>query len=389
MRAGAWIVACLACAALIAGDTLVAGDVRDATGGASSRLRALGSGNLDAGFARALEPRPFVFPADHGPHPAFRHEWWYVTGNVDATGPSMPPGSAGTRFGFELTLFRFALAPPAAVAGGASTASASGGTRTVSAWRTRQVYLAHLAITDVARGRFHFGERLSRDALGLAGAQAEPFRVWLGDWSIGATPDGSWRLVAADGPYALDLALGAAKPPAANAPGANGPVANSSIANSPVANGPVANGDRGLSRKSSVPGAASYYYSIPRLPVSGTIVRNGQPLAVRGSAWLDREWGSGALGADQEGWDWFALQLDDGSALMFYALRLRGGARDPHSAGTFVAADGTARPLADADVQIHATATWDSPRGGRYPARWRVSVPSLRLELDVRPVLAD
>src|SRR5262249_23565330 len=110
------------------------------------------------GFARALEPRVFEFPRDAGPHPEFRHEWWYVTGNLDST--------RGERFGFELTFFRIALTPPAAPVG-------------ESAWRTNQVYLAHFAITDVAHGSFHFAQKTSRAALGLAGAQAEPFRVWL------------------------------------------------------------------------------------------------------------------------------------------------------------------------------------------------------------------
>jgi predicted secreted hydrolase len=152
---------------------------------------------------------------------------------------------------------------------------------------------------------------------------------------------------------------------------------------------PVLNGDAGLSRKSSQPGAASYYYSIPRMALRGQLVRDGQPLDVEGIAWLDREWGSGALAPNQAGWDWFALQLDDGSALMFYSLRQRDGAQDPASAGTWVAPDGTVRSLASADVAIEVLDHWTSPRGGRYPSRWRVSIPQVSFAADVQPELAD
>jgi predicted secreted hydrolase len=313
---------------------------------------------MPAGFALATGPRAFEFPRDHGPHPAFRHEWWYVTGHLDAV--------TGERFGFELTFFRFALAPPPASGGAPREAE-----RARSAWRTRQIYMAHFAVTDLDRRQFHASERYARDALKLAGAQAEPFRVWLDDWSLGTPPGetgpgGSsyWRLRAADPHYALDLQLRAVTPP-------------------------VLNGAAGLSRKSDAPGAASYYYSIPRLAAMGRIVRDGSPLDVQGLAWLDREWGSGSLGADQQGWDWFALQFDDGGTLMFYALRKRDGERDPHSAGTWFAPDGTTRPLASTDVQIQVKDYWNSPRGGRYPARWQLRVPSLRLDVDIRPRLAD
>ncbi len=271
-----------------------------------------------------------------------------MTGHLDA------PGTAG--FGFELTFFRFALVPPA------SDAAPSG-----SAWRTRQIYVAHFAVTDLERRRFHSAERYERDALGLAGARASPFRVWLDDWLLGQQMAGqqtSWTLHAEDHDYELDLEL------------------------HPLS-APVLNGEAGLSRKSEVAGAASYYYSIPRVAVCGHLVRSGQRLDVQGLAWLDREWGSGALAPDQEGWDWFALQLGDGSTLMFYALRKLGGRRDPNSAGTWVAADGSAHRLVNDDVRIDVLDHWSSPRGGRYASRWRVRAPALGLDLDVRPQLPD
>ncbi len=346
-----------------------------ATPAQATRLDALSSAGMPAGFALATAPRALEFPRDHGPHPRFRHEWWYVTGHLDA--------DSGEKFGFELTFFRFALVPPPSAAPGVGPGnaaednapdgerpSAAAGARS-SAWRTRQIYMAHLAVTDLDRDTFQSSERYARDALGLAGAQAEPFRVWLGDWSLGTPsgetgPEGSsyWQLRAADKGYSFDLLLRPVTPP-------------------------VLNGEGGLSHKSDAPGAASYYYSMPRLAVMGHIARDGKPLEVQGLAWLDREWGSGSLGPEQQGWDWFALQLDDGSTLMFYALRKRNGERDPHSAGTWLAPDGTTHPLSSDDVQIDVKAFWNSPSGGRYPARWQLRVPSLKLDVEIRPRLAD
>ena len=305
-----------------------------------------------AGFATALEPRHFEFPLDHGPHPAFRQEWWYVTGNLDAAN--------GERFGFELTFFRVALEPPPAPSpptGPAATAAPA------SAWRTREIYLAHFAVTDVPRRRFRSAQKLSRAALGLAGAEALPLHVWLDDWSLEARGP-TWQLRATQRGYAVELTL---EPQSA----------------------PVLNGIDGLSRKSDRPEDATYYYSIPRLLVRGQVLRDGQPLEVRGLAWLDREWGSGGLGPRELGWDWFGLQLEDGSALMFYALRDKNGERDVHSAGSWVAADGTARALSSAEVDIAVTREWRSASGERYPAGWHIRVPALALDLTVRPVLAD
>ena len=295
-----------------------------------------------AGFARALTPRPFSFPSDHGPHPDFRTEWWYYTGNLKT--------AAGRHFGFQLTFFRIALVPGAVVR--------------ASAWATRQFYFAHFAVTDTAAGRFHAFSRTSREALELAGASASPYRVWIEDWSVEG--DGSSaRLRAADGDVALDLSVSAAKPV-------------------------VTQGDRGLSRKGPEPGNASFYYSITRMPARGVVRLGRETLEVSGEAWMDREWSTSALAPGVEGWDWLALQLDDGRELMFYLLRRRDGAIDPFSAGTLVAADGTTRALEAGDVRVETLAHWTSPRSGvRYPARWRLSVPSASLRLELAPRLAD
>ncbi|MGB5720696.1 MAG: lipocalin-like domain-containing protein [Woeseiaceae bacterium] len=309
--------------------------------GDSKLATLLGAGDNDS-FAKAIDPRQFTFPDDHGPHTNFRNEWWYVTGNLD--------GDDGRRFGYELTIFRFSLTPTDVEA--------------ESDWRTNQVYVAHFAITDVDGDRFLVSEKYSRGALGLAGATAAPFRVWIDDWEIRSVADLKWRLRAVDPAFSLNLVLDLSKPP-------------------------VLNGDEGLSQKSDEPGNASYYYSITRMQTDGELQINGDRYGVSGTSWLDREWSSSALAADQRGWDWFALQLSDKSEMMFYQLRKTDGSQDANSAGTWVDPQGQTTHLARDDVQVEVTDSWDSPQGGTYPSGWRIRVPSRNLVLDVTPVMAD
>jgi predicted secreted hydrolase len=320
----------------------------------SSRLSELLSDAGREGYAQAIDSRRFEFPADHGPHPDFRNEWWYVTGNLDS--------DTGRRFGFELTIFRFSLTPRAAEAA-AST----------SAWRSNQVYIGHFALTDSDTQQFHVAQRFSRGSLGLAGAAADPFRVWLDDWSITGTRSSGpvvaeykfglpWRLQAGDGEIALNLTLTPRK-------------------------APVLNGVDGLSQKAAEEGNASYYYSITRLQTDGRIVIGDEEFLVSGLSWLDREWGSSALSAEQQGWDWYALQLSDGSDLMFYNLRRNDGSQDIHSAGTLTLQDGSSVYLSRDDLEIEVLDTWDSPHGGQYPMAWRISVPQHELSLQVDPIL--
>jgi predicted secreted hydrolase len=311
--------------------------------GPPSQLPELLGSEADAAFARALAPRAFSFPADHGPHPEFRNEWWYVTGNLD--------DETGRRFGFELTFFRFSLAP---------TLPAS-----ESRWRTNQVYIAHLAITDAKAEGFHVAERYSRGALGLAGAQAGPFRIWIDDWQIAEQASaGPWHLQAHDDTFGIDVELTAMRQP-------------------------VLNGIDGLSQKSEDPANASYYYSITRLRTEGKLRIRDREYQVSGLSWLDREWSTSALAADQVGWDWFALQLEDGSDLMFYGLRKTDGTPDCASAGTFVGVDGVASHLTADDIEITVLDTWTSPDGGTYPSRWRLIVPRFGLDLAATPIIAD
>ncbi len=322
------------------------------------------------GYLRATEPRTFVFPADHGPHAGYRTEWWYFTGNLDSP--------AGRRFGFQLTFFRNALAPPGEVE------EAERG----SAWAAGEAWLAHFALTDTGAGggSFRADERLARGAAGLAGARLETgpegegrLFVRTEDWSIapageteaGAPGDPSspaalapLRLRAVQPGAAIDLRLTAVRPP--------------------VLHGRP--GEVGLSRKGSRPGAASYYYTIPRFETRGTVTAGGETFAVRGLSWLDREWSTSALSEEQVGWDWFALQLSDGRDLMLYRLRLADGGSDPASSGTLMTPDGEGAHLGVGDFEIEPTGSWTAPGGAVYPSGWRVRVPSAGIDLAVDPV---
>jgi predicted secreted hydrolase len=299
----------------------------------------------DQPFARAIQPRSFVFPDDHGPHPQFKTEWWYYTGNLFYEN--------NRRFGYQLTFFRSALTPE--------------DQQRDSNWSTNQIYMAHFALTDVEAERFYHFERFSRGALGLAGANAEPFRVWLENWSaegrLGETIP--MKLSASEGDIAIELSLESAKPI-------------------------VLQGENGLSQKSAKPGNASYYYSMTRMPTSGTISVSGESFHVSGTSWLDREWSTSALGEGQVGWDWFSLQFDDGRELMYYQIRLQDGTADPLSSGVLVGIDGATIRLKPGDINIKILEHWQSSRSGaNYPAKWRLDVAKQGISLEVSPVLAE
>ena len=306
----------------------------------------LGVTGDSTGFARALSPRDFTFPADHGPHTDYQTEWWYYTGNLTS--------AAGERYGYQLTFFRRGLSPTPP--------------QRASDLATNQIYFAHFAVTDGPANAHTAAERFSRGAGGLAGASGQPYRVWLEDWRVESlTTDGSTvHLVARDGEQAIDLTLRAVKPI-------------------------VAHGDHGLSPKSEAPGNASYYLSFTRLATTGSLTRsNAQVVAVTGESWFDHEWSTSALGPGSVGWDWFSLQLSDGRELMFFQIRHADGTLEPASGGTLVSPDGTPTRLSAADVQIEVQSTWRSPNtGGVYPARWRLRVPSAQLDVELSPVVAD
>ncbi|NNG11772.1 MAG: carotenoid 1,2-hydratase, partial [Halobacteria archaeon] len=302
---------------------------------------ALGGHDI-SGYARADEPRQFSFPDDHGAHPRFRNEWWYFTGNLRTAN--------GRRFGYQFVIFRIALKPESSIH--------------PSHWASNQVYMGHFALTDPHDQRFIFQERFSRPAIGLAGAQSQPFRVWLENWFVAETSGDHWELHATTPRISLQLELQPQKPV-------------------------VLQGEKGLSRKNSTPGNASYYYSITRLATHGTVTVDEVTHTVDGESWLDREWSTSALGVDQVGWDWFSLQLSNGYDLMYYQLRRKDGAIDPFSSGTLIDPDGQTLQLRGNDITIELLETWQSPRGGRYPSQWRLRIPSRDMDMVIRPVLAD
>jgi len=340
-------VGVLAGAGLLAGVLLLVRGrpASDASPRATLSAVAALAGADTAGFSRALQPVPFRFPEDHGPHPEFRTEWWYLTGNLESEG--------GRPFGFQLTFFRNALAPTPAGRD--------------SAWDTNQLWMAHFGLTDITRGRHLAGERFARGAAGMAGGESDPFRVWLGDWSLeGELGDAfPMNLQASQDGAAIQLRIEPLKPP-------------------------IFQGEEGLSQKGPDPGNASYYVSWTRLSLSGEVEIEGQSHRVVGTGWLDREWSTSALSEDHVGWDWFSLQLDDDRDLMFFELRREDGTIDPLNHGVLVEPDGAHRALLWDDVEIEVVDWWESSVDGtRYPSGWMLRIASASLELEVTPRLRD
>ncbi len=301
--------------------------------------------DIPEGFTRASQVIPLDFPATFGPHPDYRTEWWYYTGNLET--------ADGRHFGYQLTFFRHALVPE-----GEAPESDSD-------WRTNQLFFAHFTLTDVAGEQFTFSERFSRGGAGLAGAQAEPYRVWLENWEVRQIGTSRYQLIARENEISLDLTLVDEK-------------------------GPILQGTEGYSQKGPDPGDASYYYSQPRLRTSGTIAVRDNQFSVEGWSWKDHEFSTSALSQDQVGWDWFSFQLDDGTDLMLYAIRREDGSIDPFSSGTLIDPDGKTRLLSLEDFAITVLDTWESPNTGAvYPSEWKISIPQEELELTVTPYLED
>ena len=306
-----------------------------------------------SGFARAGGTAAVLaFPADHGPHDDFQTEWWYYTGNLTA--------ETGEHFGYQLTFFRRALTPP-------DQRSARD-----SAWAADQVYMAHLALTDVSGGKHYSFEKLARGAAGLAGAQAEPFRVWLEDWSVAGPSAGQTRLRAAakDPASGLDLSLDL---------------------NLADLKGPILQGDRATAARGRSRATRRTTSACRGSPPRRTVTVGGKPFTVDGLSWMDHEWSTSALGAEQAGWDWFSIQLDDNTELMLFQLRRADGSVDGFSSGTLIAADGSTRHAWPRRLQhrVHRSLAQPAHRRGEYPAGWMLTVPSADLRLNITPWLAD
>ena len=295
----------------------------------------------DVPYRVALPGYRYEFPRDFFAHPEFQTEWWYTTGNVkSADGPA---------FGFELTFFRQAVSREDIKRG---------------AWDVRDIYLAHLALSDLDGGRFYHSERVNRSGPGIAGVDPVNDKVWNGNWLAAWKNDGTQHLTAQTDEFQFDFTL---KPEKA----------------------PVIHGENGVSQKAEGAGRASYYFSQTRLATTGTIVVQGKQFVVSGLSWTDHEFFTHQLGADQTGWDWFSIQLEDRTELMLFVLRHKDGSIDPFSAGTYVDVSGRSVHLRAAEFSLQPDgSTWKSPSSGAiYPIGWRVSVPQLGLALDARTKL--
>ena len=287
------------------------------------------------GWRQAEAGYQLQFPRDHGNHPDYRIEWWYYTGNLVS--------DDGRRFGYQVTFFRigvdFAPVNP-------------------SRWAVRDLFMAHLAVTDIEAGRHVMAERLDRGGVGWAGARPGTLDVWNGDWRADLDGD-THRVRALDHAFGVDLRL---------APG----------------HGTTAHGADGLSRKGAEAGNASFYYSMTRMPTSGHLVVDGERIRVSGASWMDHEFGTTFLEASQVGWDWFSLQLDDGSDLMVFQLRGADGEPDLSSAGTWVDAAGTASGLDAGEFKLLPGRRWSSPSStAAYPVEWQIEVPGRAARFDI------
>ena len=306
-----------------------------------SALVATGIVGQSASWKDAEPGRTIRLPADHVSHPDYKVEWWYYTGNLDS--------ADGRRFGYQLTFFRVGIDPAPS---------------NPSRWSVRDLFMAHAAVTDASGRRHIFADRINRAGPGWAGAATETYRVWNERWQASLESPGVHRLVASTEAFGLDLRLDEGRRLALH-------------------------GHDGFSRKGAAPGNASFYYSLTRMPTRGTLTIDGRPMAVTGSSWMDHEFGTTFLEKEQVGWDWFAVQLDDGRDLMMFQLRRRDGTIDPRSSGTLVEPDGTLRRIEpESGFTLAPGRVWVSPlTGGSYPVEWRLRVPRESIDLVVTPVV--
>ena len=300
--------------------------------------QAAGGALTPEGWRQAGLGHAWRFPRDHGSHPEYRIEWWYYTGNL---------AGRDRRFGYQVTFFRVGVDPAP---------------ENPSRWAVRDLYMAHLAVTDLGADRHLVAERLDRGGLGWAGAREGTLDVWNGDWRASLSGD-RHRLEVVDRTFGVELDLEPGKPP-------------------------TLHGENGLSRKGPSAGNASQYYSMTRMPTTGRVRLDGEWIDVTGASWMDHEFGTTFLEPGQVGWDWFSLQLDDGADLMVFQLRRADGRPDDHSAGTWVEGDGISAPLDAGDVRLVPGRRWTSPASGAaYPVEWRVELPGRRVSLDVTAAL--
>jgi predicted secreted hydrolase len=296
-----------------------------------------GLGIKGDGFSAVTPGRTFAFPADHGPHPDYRIEWWYVTANL--------VDSAGNSYGAQWTLFRQAMQPGAQQEG----------------WANQQIWMGHAAVTRADTHRF--SETFARGGVGQTGVEATPYLAWID----------SWQMRGLDSMRDANIA-----PLQLNASGADFSYALRLDANQPL----VLEGDRGYSRKSER-GQASYYYSQPYFEANGSITIDDKLTEVTGLAWMDREWSSQPLASDQTGWDWFSLHFTSGQKLMLFRLRQTDG--DSYCSGNWISRDGKTEQIAPADIKMTPVASTEI-EGRKIPTTWRIAIPGRALAIECAPL---
>jgi predicted secreted hydrolase len=312
-----------------------------------SRLAALAAAllllaPLPVQYRTAVPGYRFEFPRDYFDHPDFQTEWWYYTGNVKST--------SGHRYGFELTFFRHA---------------ASRDPAQTSPWDVKDIYLTHLALSDLDGRKFYHSERMNRAGPGIAGASAADLRIWNGNWQI-QWEGSEQHLQAIDAKFQLHLTLHPEKPP-------------------------IIHGENGVSQKSAGEGRASHYISLTHLTANGKLEVNGEQLTVSGVAWMDHEFFTHQLEPQQVGWDWLSLQLDDKTEVMLFHIRRNDGSIDPFSSGTYVDAQGKSTHLRAGDFTLQPLVqNWTSPAThATYPIAWKIAIPKLELKLEAHTSLPE
>ncbi len=292
-----------------------------------------GLGTDADGFTVPERGYEFTFPRDHGPHPDFRIEWWYLTANLEA--------ADGTPYGLQWTLFRSALAP-----------------EEKEGWGSPQIWFAHAAVTTPEA--HHVAERIARGGIGQAGVIADPFDAWIDDWLMSGPDFNTMRLTATGSDFAYDMTLTA-----------QGPL--------------IFQGDQGYSVKSEE-GQASYYYSQPFFAIEGTLSLPEGDVEVTGAAWLDREWSSQPLADNQTGWDWFSLSFDGGEKMMGFRLRQTNGAH--FTAGTWISPEGKTEAFANGVFNADPLDI-SEVAGRQIPTDWRVTVPQKGVDVTVSALNPD
>ena len=291
-----------------------------------------------ADFKCAHRPRAFRFPYDHGSHPDFKTEWWYVTGNLRSTG--------GRRWGFQITIFRQGLMRT--------------GARDENPWKATNLYLLNTAISDIKRDRFLYFRDLARAGPGICGAKIGILDVWMKTARM-AMNKNMLYLSYKGSTFSLHLSCRPLLPPSLN-------------------------GDQGLSRKGPRPCQATYYYSLPALKTEGTLQTPEGRFVVSGISWFDHEFGTNQLAPDQAGWDWVSLHLSDGSHLMIYRIRKTNGNIEPASSATFIGPGGKPTCLyADQFQLVPLPSSESTIYGIRYSLKWQLEIFSLRLKLTLSP----